>query len=218
MRIHDMPQRSPEWFALKSTRVTASEAGKFLLKDDARSIEARKKLISLKLACMAEAEISQVFETYPMRRGNDLEPEARDYFTEETGLEVEEVGFVEMDSLFGCSPDGFVSSREGLLQIKCPMGETHVRYLLDGVLPEQYKLQVHFEMVVTGASTSHFYSYCPALPSLHVKVARDGFTAQIATGMEKLRLEFIKAKREVFEIWERMKARKRASGEKEVAA
>lgn len=187
-----------------------------MIGDTKRDREARKKLISMKLACAAEAEVSQVFENYAMRRGSELEPEAKAAFSEEMGLEVEEVGFVEMDSLYGCSPDGFVQDRQSLLEIKCPMGETHVSWLLDGELPDKHKHQVHFQMVVTGCKLCHFYSFCPGLPSLHVPVLRDRFTEDLAAGMQRLHLEYIKARRQVSEIWEQMKRDHKAR--KEVAA
>lgn len=45
----------------------------------------------------------------------------------------------------GCSPDGLVGY-DGLLELKCPETRTHLKYILDGVIPESYVAQMHWQL------------------------------------------------------------------------
>ena len=89
-------------------------------------------------------------------RGVRMEPEARAKFAESTGLFVSEVGFATRDDkIVGCSPDGFVSEKLGGepiggLELKDPCPRKHVRWIAEGILPDEHKLQVHGSMAVTG--------------------------------------------------------------------
>jgi hypothetical protein len=110
---------------------------------------------------------------WDMDQGHILEEYARPAFTLETGLEVEEVGFITDDAgRIGCSPDGVIYSTIGL-EIKCPHIETQIRYLLDGVLPADYVLQVQGSLYVTGFKKWIFYSYRRRMPSLRLEIEPD---------------------------------------------
>jgi len=125
------------------------------------------------------ADLSQTPMTYAMERGTQMEDEARMYFEIETGIDVEEVGFVtntELGDNVGASPDGMVNNREGLLEIKCPMADAHVKYLLDWKLPTEYKNQVHMQMAVTGAEYCWFMSYCPNFKPMLLQISRNEYT------------------------------------------
>jgi putative phage-type endonuclease len=203
-------QGSDEWLELRSGVFTASEIGVWVSKDKRTKTDdkAALTLICKKLAEMSGCEMEPFFDNWAMRRGTELEPEARSAYTDETGIEVEEVGFCLHDNGgFGCSPDGFIENREGMLEIKCPLPQTHVRYLLDGELPEAYKCQVHMQMAVTGAEHTHFYSYCPSLPSMRVDVPRDDFTESMLSGLLRLTYEFDAYKAVMKTKWDEMKSR-----------
>ena len=125
-----------------------------------------------------------------MQRGVELEFEARAFFTLETGLSVDQVGFITNDAgSAGCSPDGLIAETAGL-EIKCPKASTHFKYLRAGDLPAFYKPQVHFSMAITGFTQWWFMSYFPGLDPLILTVERDDYTAAIesalATFLEKL--------------------------------
>jgi putative phage-type endonuclease len=219
MKIHTMPQRSEEWFAIrKSVLITASEMGVFLTKNCAKSAGARLNLITKKLAepiysdeslsgfeflmeLRAKEEKAMEYNI-PVQRGNALEPEARAMYEKITGHQVSEVGFITDDEeRFGCSPDGLIypigkqtksSQYDGVhgVEIKCPIPETHMKWLLAGGLPEEHKCQVHGSMAVTGLSRWDFVSYCPGLPPLIVRVERDEFTDSISAGLITLHAEY----------------------------
>lgn len=122
-------------------------------------------------------------------------------YEERTGHHVSEVGFITDDKeRFGCSPDGLISldsigpeftdAIHHGVEIKCPIPETHMKWLLAGGLPEEHKCQVHGSMAVTGLSRWDFVSYCPGLPPLIVRVERDEFTDSISAGLITLHAEY----------------------------
>jgi hypothetical protein len=143
----------------------------------------------------------------PVKYGKLLEPFAREYYEQATGFEVQEVGFVEHDSGgFGCSPDGLI--RGGAtsvwhhgVEIKCPIPETHLAWLLDGGLPDCHRLQVHASMAVMGLDRYHFLSYCPGDAPLLVTVERDETTERLERGLKTLVAEKSKIKAQLAMLW-----------------
>lgn len=120
-------------------------------------------------------------------RGKELEPEAREAFAVETGLTVSQVGFcLSDDGVSGCSPDGLISvdgQYVAGVEIKCKTPKVHVGYVLDGVLPDEFKQQVHGSMAVTGLNEWHFWSYFPGMRHLHLIVKRDEYTEKLAQSL-----------------------------------
>jgi len=148
-----------------------------------------------------------------VRRGNMLEPEARFFYEQKTGFKVDQPGYIQHDTGgFGCSPDGLIekpsimvdgkltADRHGL-EIKCPMPETHMAYLLAGTLPSEYKYQVHGSMAVTGLDRWDFLSYCPGEAPLLLTVLRDEFTDRLERGLIELVAEKKKIEARLAQIW-----------------
>lgn len=153
-------------------------------------------------------------ETDPaIMRGNLLEPLAREAYELKTGHKVTEVGLcVHDDGGFGCSPDGLIMIDLGVngggeclhhgLEIKCPIPETHAKYLLSGGLPDEYKPQVHHSMAATGLPRWDFWSFCPGLPSLLVTVHRDEYTERFLAGLLSLSAEMEATRAKLSAMWE----------------
>lgn len=167
-------QGSNAWHELRCGRITASRFKDMMA---GKSTATYKKLINV---CAAEIVSEIVEESYTndtMQRGIDLEPEAADAFSECFELDLGEVGFVTNDDywpeFFGVSPDRLVLGVNELVEIKCPLMNTHVEYLKAKKLPSVYKYQVHGQMLITGAEAVHFFCYYPGLKSFHIKVERD---------------------------------------------
>lgn len=66
-----------------------------------------------------------------MKRGNDFEPQAKDYYTETTGIKLIDCGLCTKDNqpLHGCSPDGFTEDYKGAVEVKCPGGLNYLKYI-----------------------------------------------------------------------------------------
>ena len=181
----DIIQGSEEWKRIRKGKPTASNFSRIIT---AAKAELSKQATDYIRELIGECFVPD-FEYFTgnffTERGKMLEPEAREAFIAESGLFIEEVGFVLADDgICGCSPDGLIIGVGGRefcsgLEIKCPTPKEHIGYVLDGVLPDAYRQQVHGSMAVTGLDEWHFWSYFPGLKPLHVVVKRDDYTAKI---------------------------------------
>lgn len=182
--LHRMAQRTPEWYEIRKPNLTASNFGEWLTKKTATAHKARLTAICKVIAAKNNCEEPPRFETWAMGRGIALEDEACRTFATQAKKTVVPVGFAQSKlGSFGCSPDGLIPDENSGVEIKCPLPTTHIRYLIDGVLPKDYVPQVHGSMAVTGAKTWYFCSFCPGLPLFHVKVERDDYTEAILEGL-----------------------------------
>lgn len=177
MKIIKCEQLSPEWWQARKGIPTASNFGRIITPKTGKLAAAADDYICELIADQYRIDPEERYQNAAMRHGTETEPEARRWYEMEYGVNVEQVGFVTMDDgRFGCSPDGLIDGQRGLLQIKCPNAKTQIRYLLDDCLPDEYKTQVHGELIVTEYEWSDFLSYCPGLPKLVVRVTQDSFT------------------------------------------
>lgn len=122
--------------------------------------------------------LDEGFETWSMRRGHELEPEARMEHEAQTGLLVERVGFVTTDDgVFGASADGLLDP-DGGSEYKCFVDPGKLRpILLDGDVTDVME-QAQGCMWLCGRNWWHVGLYCPALASANrqftlVEVRRD---------------------------------------------
>jgi hypothetical protein len=103
------------------------------------------------------------FETWQMRRGHELEPEARMEHEIQTGLIVTQVGLVKTDDgAFGASADGFIGE-DGGSEYKCflapeKLRSFHIDNDASGIVD-----QVQGCMWITGRKWWHIGMYCPLL-------------------------------------------------------
>ncbi len=183
MKIYkNIEQGSEEWAAIRKGRPTASRFSDIITATGLPSKSQEPYIRELIAECFCPDFSSWAGNIYT-DRGVELEPEAREAFAKEVGLSLDQVGFViGDDGACGCSPDSLVM--EGMIplagvEIKCPTPKMHVGYVLDGVLPDAYKQQVHASMAITGLHTWHFWSYFPGLKPLHVVVIRDFYTQKL---------------------------------------
>ncbi|MEC4239106.1 lambda exonuclease family protein [Pseudomonas sp. DSV-1] len=103
------------------------------------------------------------FETWQMRRGHELEPEARMEHEIKTGLVVTQVGLVKTDDgIFGASADGFIGE-DGGSEYKCFLAPDKLRaFHIDNDASEVID-QVQGCMWITGRKWWHIGMYCPLL-------------------------------------------------------
>lgn len=94
--------------------------------------------------------------------GNHHERAAMLAFMKETGLHVEDCGFVPYDDWSGASPDGIVND-DAVVEIKVPFGLRHQNPAQFKTLAEQphYYAQVQIELLATGQERAYFYQYVP---------------------------------------------------------
>lgn len=191
--IRDIEQGTPEWHALRNGKLTASNASKIITAGGNLSTQRKDYLDELISDCFCPGQNAWKGNA-ATDRGKRLEPGARDHFRRTRGNVVEEVAFIEISDALGCSPDGLIWGGVDYvagLEIKCPLPKTHLRYLIDGILPDAYKPQVHFSMAVTGFPW-HFYSYCPGMKPIHLYIEPDSYTAKLKAAVDDFLGEYAK--------------------------
>ena len=158
-------QGTEEWHQLRLGKITASRIADVIAQiksgEAASRADYRIELVSERLS----GKPSEGFTNAHMERGIELEPFARAWYEVERGEFVKQVPFIDHPTIknAGASPDGIVG--EGLIEIKCPMMKTHIKYLLDDRVPAKYMPQMAWQMACTESKWVDFVSYCPELPA-----------------------------------------------------
>lgn len=158
-------QGSPEWFAIRIGKVTASRVADVVAKTKTGYGASRANYMAELIAERLTGEASEGFTNAAMQWGTEHEPDARAAYEFRADCEVVPVGFVAHPMLHetGASPDGFVGA-EGLVEFKCPNTATHLETLLGQSVPGKYLTQMQWQMACTGRRWCDFVSYDPRLP------------------------------------------------------
>ena len=176
MKILQAEQGSAQWLADRAGRPTASQFSRIITpKTGKKSAQAHGYLCQL-VGERLLGRCEEIPTTFAMERGTELEPEARQLFEMLTERKVTEVGLcVTDDERIGASPDGLIYSDklEAGLELKCPGMRKHMEYLIGGVCPDEYVMQVQGCLFVTGAPKWYFMSYFPGLPPFLIEVLPD---------------------------------------------
>ena len=191
MKVLTAEQRSPEWFAARLGKATASQfANVMAAKTTAAYRNYRVKLALERITGKQE----DVYVNDAMKQGTEREPLARIAYEGLTGNLVEEVGLCLHDTLeCGASPDGLIDAVRGL-EIKCPTPGKHVEYLRQKGEPPEYTAQIQGCMWITGRTEWDFVSFCPEFPEnaqLIVRtIQRDAaYIDKLAAAVEAFMLE-----------------------------
>lgn len=199
MKIHDVKQGSDEWLALRLGKPTASEFDALISPLwEIRKGEGPKTYLYNKLTERLLGRPLDDGNSFAMEQGSILESEAIPFYEFSNDVRVTRVGFCTTDDgRIGCSPDGLIGE-DGGIEVKCPKPETHLKYLMQGGVPKEYRAQVYGSMLVTGRKWWKFMSYSRQFPALVVHVERDeeimatmqealdGFLTAFDIGMERI--------------------------------
>ncbi len=178
MRVFNCEQRTPEWYALRTGAVTASDFSKAIdfLKTGKPSAD-RNKLLDDKVTERITRDLTKHFTNEAMKRGQDLEPDALAAYEAHTAKLTHKVGFVMHDTLrIGCSPDA-LCGEGGMAEVKCPMsGSEMVKAWLDTpAFLEAYEPQIRGQLWLCERDWCDLVVYHPKFPLLVHRVERDTF-------------------------------------------
>lgn len=177
-----MEQLSPEWFAARCGKVTASRIADVMAKTRNGYGAGRKNYMAELVAERLTGIKAQGFTSAAMMHGIETEPEARANYEFMTNSEVAEVGFVDhpIIEMTGASPDGLVGD-DGLVEIKCPNTATHIDTLLGSNIDRKYVLQMHWQMICTQRKWCDFVSFDPRMPvEMQLYIARVELDTELA--------------------------------------
>lgn len=165
-------QESADWMLARCGMFTASRASDLMARTKSGPSASRGNLLALLAVERLTGHPVETYQNDAMRRGNELEGEARDAYSFSTGNPVQESGFVVNDALprTGCSPDGLVGG-DGLVEIKCPASMSkHLDALRSNSHAQEYRWQLQHQLLVTERQWVDAVSYDPRFPE-HLQLA-----------------------------------------------
>lgn len=192
-----MQQRSAEWFQARVGFATGSHASDIMdfLKTGKEGAGRRNYRAQIIAEILTGVAVTDGYVSPEMIWGNDNEPAARAAYEIEEGAMVQEIGFVAHPTIprMGGSPDGLVGA-DGILETKCPKTATHLKWILEGIVPPEHEPQMSFYLAVTGRKWADFVSYDPRLPKalrmMTIRLERnEGRIAEIEEAVQNFNLE-----------------------------
>ena len=158
-------QGSPEWFAKRCGKVTASRVADIVARVKTGWGAGRANYRSQLVAERLSGIVAGSYTNDAMKWGTEPEAEARAAYAFFCNQDVATVGFIDHPdiAMSGASPDGLVGEY-GLVEIKCPNTATHIETLLGRSVPANYELQMLWQMACAGRQWCDFVSYDPRMP------------------------------------------------------
>jgi hypothetical protein len=172
MIVIECEQGGEAWHKARARRITASmfETARSKLKSGPKKGQPTEAALNyafnLAVERISGEPLDGGFQTWQMKRGNELEPMARLEHELQTGLIVQRAGFVTTDDdRFGASADGLIGD-DGVSEYKCFLAPEKLRaFHIDndasGIMD-----QVQGVLWITGRKFAHIGMYCPALEAV----------------------------------------------------
>ncbi|WP_109479192.1 lambda exonuclease family protein [Paraburkholderia sp. C35] len=166
-------QGTPEWHASRAGVITASmfsTARKFKASGES-SETAKNYAFRLAIERISGVPLDEGHETWQMKRGQRLEPEARDHHMQDIGRRVRQVGLVLTDDRkFGASADGAIDNDpegDGGSEYKCLVSPLELRRIYLDYDYGKFEDQVMGGLWITNKRWWDFCVYCPAMRAVN---------------------------------------------------
>lgn len=186
-------QGSPEWFALRVGKVTASRVADVTAKTKTGWGASRANYMAELIAERLTGVTAPSYTNAAMQWGTETEPQARAAYSFHTNADVSEIGFVDHGSIpmTGASPDGLIGD-DGLIELKCPNTATHIDTLLGDEIDGKYIKQMQWQMACTGRKWCDFVSFDPRMPeTMRLFIKRVNRDDAMIAQLEKDILQFL---------------------------
>lgn len=185
IQIHEMPQGSEEWFAVRRGLPTASMFGTIMAKGKGGAESKTRQTYLYKLAGeIITGDPMDNFSNHHMERGHEMEPAARQFYAFMQDCEPQQVGFI-TNGAKGASPDSLVGEN-GMLEIK-----TKLPHLMLGVLeaddfPSEHRAQCQGQLWVAEREWVDLVCYWPKMPPFIKRAYRDEeFIATLSAAVDQ---------------------------------
>lgn len=166
-------QGEDEWKALRSGVLTASHAH-FLMphKKTGKPKDSRITYMN-KLIAQVCTGMSEEVNAKALEWGKVNEVAARAAYEFEAQEEIKDGGFVfNLNRRVGASPDGLIVGKKKGLELKCPFStETHIEFLLEDTIKDEYLAQCQWSMWVTEFDQWAFGNFDPRMKAHMLKIA-----------------------------------------------
>ena len=199
LTIVECEQGTPEWFAARRGRPSASNFGTVLAKgktEGAKSITREKYLYELAGEILTE-ESAESYSNGHMERGKALEQEARDLYAFMRNVEPVRVGYGHIVKA-GASPDSLIDANGGL-EIKTALPPILFGHIVADRPPPEHLPQVQGNIWVFGREWWDLVIYWPKLPLFVKRIYRD------EAYIKRLEAEVDRFNEELFAFTERMR-------------
>ena len=153
MEIFNFAQRSEEWYNIRLGVLSASDAATIAANGSGLETLCLKKALEL-----VTHKRQDEYSNEDIERGIELEEEARSLYQIQRNIEVKTVGFIKIDALIGCSPDGLVRE-EGLVEFKCRNNLNHFKRILGYPIDREHQAQMQMQLLVTDRKWVDYVCY-----------------------------------------------------------
>jgi predicted phage-related endonuclease len=163
-----LQQGTDEWRQARCGSVGASDAPRVVRRIKSGGYSAdRDSLMAEKVLERLTGVPVEIFKTFAMQQGTAREPEGRLLYELLRGVEVEQVGLIPHPTIKGAhaSPDGFISGKAGLIEIKSPLPAAHLDTLKSETIGADYITQMTWQMACTGCEWCDYVSFNPDFPA-----------------------------------------------------
>jgi putative phage-type endonuclease len=164
-------QQTPEWFADRLGKVTASRLADVMAKTKTGYSATRANYMTQLVLERVTNTRAESYSNAAMQWGNEQEPFARAAYEAHTGQMVEEVGFIQHPDIeyAGASPDGLVGD-DGMVEIKCPSSSTALECWLihaqgGNPVDAKYYAQMQWQMRCAERSWCDYVVFDPRMPA-----------------------------------------------------
>ena len=192
--MSDIEQGSPEWFAQRCGKATASRIADIIAKTKSGYSTSRANYMAQLVVERMTNQVAESFTNTAMEWGTATEPFARAAYEAKSGVLVDQVGAIDHPRIerSAASPDGLIGD-DGCFEIKCPNTATHIDTMLGENIAGKYYTQMQWQMACTERSWCDFVSFDPRMPEgLQLFVKRVDRDDSYIGELEKEVIQFLK--------------------------
>lgn len=174
MKIYnEFEQGSYDWYVARLGIPTASDFSKIITPVKGEFSKSAEDYADYIIGELIAGEPTETFQSGPMKRGKELEPEAVAYYEARYEVETQKCAFCTDDNrTMGCSVDRFVGE-DGILEVKALMPQTMVKSFLRESVEREHYPQIMGQMLITGRKWLHQIYYHPNMPKIILPIQRD---------------------------------------------
>ena len=165
-------QGSEDWRKARAGVPTASNFQTVLAKGRGGSESlTRNKYLRQLAGERITGEPMETFQSGAMKRGNEMEERARNFYSFLTDAEPELVGFIRNGNK-GASPDSLIGD-EGLLEIKTCAAHILIEHILKGEFPPEHRAQTQGQLWIAEREWVDLICFWPGMPPFVKRAVRD---------------------------------------------
>lgn len=168
--ITEYAQGDEQWFIDRLASIGGSSISKAVAKGEGK---VRKQLMYDFVGELISGQKKNGYQSFEMQEGMKHEPEARNIYSFERDVEVQQVALVKGSVKHThYSPDGFVGS-DGMIEIKTVIPSVYAEFIDTGKIPTDHRKQMQWGLSICNRDWCDYVVYCPYAKTVDsIKVTR----------------------------------------------